>query len=280
VWGGIDGEIAGTIDKCNYIAQEYHIHWDNGRDNNSYVESDLELITEHSSKKMKLSEYKKIIKVGDKLKINWKGKISEIEVAKIELTHNQFYALSNETRFDGGWHLEEGTNYKYSFCSNFSDSIEVELISDKVFTKKRKAYVEITKEVGKIYISLKIPSEIEEFFKGNAGGETQVSEAWFSKGGGVPFYKQPKELDKKLVELDSYIFSDYGSGLIKGDKINVAVLRSVGVSKGIKIHSEGFSGFTNAELQDYVKRLGMYIKTLWESNVSTTKIKSVITFEL
>lgn len=233
-----------------------------------------------SWKKMNLKDYKKIAKVGDKLIITYSDiNPNVVEGINGEMINNRFAFWQNY--WEGSYISNLPKDYKYSHVINFQENnVSVELLTDKIFTKKRKAYVEITKEVGKVYISLKIPQEIEDFFKDTSEGKTQTSEAWFKKGVGIEFYKQPKELEQKLTEIDSYVYSDFGSGLMKNGKINVSILRSVGISKGIKIHSNGFSGLTNADLQSYVKRLGLYIKALWESNISTTKIKSVITFEL
>jgi hypothetical protein len=247
-----------------------------------FKENQLTLVSSKTtSKKMKLSEYKKIAKIRDRITVMVDQKpISGLCGCKNgKLDNDYFYFWQNE--LDGNHNTDPKGEYRYSYPFMWNDNNEVEVEgSGKLQTKKRKAYIEITRETGEIFISLKIPSEIEEFFKTTSNGDVQQSEAWFQKDKGVMFYKQPAELEKKLLEIDDYVFSSYGFGLMKNGKINVAILRSVGVSKGIKIHSKGFESFSNADLQDYVRKLGLYIKILWESNVSTTRIKSVITFEI
>ena len=231
-------------------------------------------------KSMKLIEYKKIAKLRDKIRIIRNGRTIEGICGGLggKIHSQYFYFWQNEK--DGNSNRDPQGEYKYSFAYSWEDNFEVELLTDKTFTKKRKAYIEITKETGKIYISLKIPTEIEDFFKNISEVKSRTSETWFQKDKGVEYYSQPKELEKKLTEIDEYVFSDFGSGLMRDNLINVAILRTIGCSKGVKIHSDGFSSLTNADLQDYVRRLGLYIKRLWESNISSTKIKSVITFEI
>ncbi len=249
------------------------VAWESENGNGVYINS-----LKKVEKFMKLSEYKKVAKVGERIIVKLISFEAEGEVG--DINPSGFYFLNNDPRISGGHKIPKGSPYQYSYFFDFNDtSVTVKIMENKT-TKKRKAYIEITKETGNIFINLKIPLEIEEFFKSVSGGETQESNAWYSKGKGVIFYKQTKEIEKKLTDIEDYVFSDYGSGLMRDNFINVSILRSVGASKGIKINSKAFSSFTNADLQEYVRRLGLYIKKLWESNISSTKIKSVITFEI
>lgn len=243
------------------------------------VES-IEVNNNNMNKKLSIEEYKKIIKIGDKIILDWAG-IGEVdgEISNISYDKNRFDFCTNNSNFDGGG--IKLPMYKYSYPLEFSSSIRsITLVKEKKHVQKRNAYVEIKKEGGKMCISFKIPSEIEDFFKSISEGKTKKSGAWFKGDDGVEYYAQPEELERKLTSIDGNVFSDFGSGLIRDGRINVAVLRCVGSSKGVKITSDGFSAVSNAELQDYIKKIGLYIKKLWESNISSTTIKSTITFEL
>lgn len=226
-------------------------------------------------KKMNIKNYKEIAKIGDKIKIEISGVIAEGIIKKINSNSIEF--LNNE--FSSGLRGEKG--YKYNYPISFDTNFEIEVLTDKKFTKTKKAYVEITKEIGCIYLSIKIPSEVEDLFKSMSKNNIKKSNAWFDKDNiGIDYYAQPEELERKLVEIEKEVYSDFGSGLMRDNYINVAVLRCVGASNGVKIHSEGFDSLSNADLQDYVRRIGLYIKKLWETNITTTKIKSIISFEL
>lgn len=277
VWGGSQGKIMGI-----YMGTG-SVDWDNGRSNNyddKYLEK-LEKVEEVkiNKKNMTFKQYKKIAKIGDKIILDYENKHAEGLVGDMGITYITFW--SNEAKLNGGIKPPASSGYDYGWKIPDHATLQINLVEEKKFTKKRKAYVEITKESGKVFVNLKIPEEVEQLFIDTSAGETQQSNAWFDKNQkGIIFYKQPKELENKLCEIDEYVYSDFGSGLMKDNYINVSILRTVGVSKGIKLYSKGFSSLTNADLQNYVKKLGVYIKKLWESNISSTKIKSVITFEI
>lgn len=270
-----DGKYIGTRCPCgkhNYCTADSEIE---------LVESAESIESTGSNKNMELKTYIKKIKVGDKLLINYSGRNVEGVVGRIDYERERFDFCSNDENFDGGGgEIIAGYRNSYIFSFENRDIASVSIIEEKKHKQTRKAYVELKKEAGKIYISFKIPEEIENFFKSVSEEKVKKSSAWFKGEEGVDYYAQPEELETKLTSIDSYVFSDFGSGLIRDGKINVAILRCVGSSKGVKINSDGFSAVSNAELQDYVKRIGMYIKKLWESNISSTTIKSTITFEL
>jgi hypothetical protein len=280
-----DGKKSGSVCNCgkhNWVVYENILELVESVDSVKSVESteSIEVNNNNMNKKLSIEEYKKIIKIGDKIILDYRG-IGEVdgEISNISYDKNRFDFCTDNSNFDGGG--IKLPMYKYSYPLEFSSSIRsITLVKEKKHVQKRNAYVEIKKEGGKMCISFKIPSEIEDFFKSISEGKTKKSGAWFKGEEGVEYYAQPEELERKLTSIDGNVFSDFGSGLIRDGRINVAVLRCVGSSKGVKITSDGFSAVSNAELQDYIKKIGLYIKKLWESNISSTTIKSTITFEL
>ena len=293
-----NGKIIGIDDADEY---KYEVETLSGYTNNYRLE-DLILITADeiitpAEKIMNGLEYIKIAKVGDVVRVKTtETTVSELEGGVIEghvgeIEGKMFYLWQNKISGSQGEKRPTSKGYNYSWGVVFNASTKIEVITpaDTPATEparltpaiKRKVFITIEKQVGKVIVSLKVPDEIEDFFRKASKGVNKTSTNWKTADDeDVKFYNQPSELERQLTALDDYCFSDYGSGLINGSRINVAILRTVGASKKIDITCETFASISNAELENYVRRLGLYIKKLWETAIATTKIKSVITYEI
>ena len=271
-------------------------------------ENNLELVNGQTlptiapaDKPITADEYKKIIKVGDFIKvkagreavlrINLTSNHEEAEwieglVAKIDMPRGYFHLYNN--KINGGQDNTEALQkgYRYVWAVGFDTDNLISIVGGEKTepikkTKKKKLIITLSKTTAGTLVELKVPAEIEAFFKEASGGKTKCSQMWHTKDGKpAEFYYQTPELEGKLSRLDTDTFSDFGHDLIEGYKVNVAILRTCGASKGVKLLSKNFNTISNAELQNYSTRLGKYGAKLWENCISKTKIKSIITFEI
>ncbi len=232
--------------------------------------------------KISVEDYQKIAKSGNYIATNGDGGMgsNEIRGTVTKVLASEFFIQRDE--------FEENDLWCVQFTPVIPHSIWVEVLKkveapqeDKRPKVKKKIYITLEKDAMGISISLKIPEEIEEYYKSLSKGELQLSKGWFlKKGSGAPFYKLNEDALRNEKRIDSDTFSDFGNGLLRNDDINTAILRTVGASEGIKITSEHFSSVNNIDLEYYVKRLGSFTKRLWETSISKKVIKSVITFEI
>lgn len=132
-------------------------------------------------------------------------------------------------------------------------------------------------------VAVKVPAEIENFYKSISNGEITQSTSWFKEDGTpVSFYKLSDEMRVSEKRISDRTFSDFGSQLVNGDAINTALLRIVGVSKGrgIKVKSKSFAYVSTMDFDFFLKKFGVFVKLLWENYISTKEIKAVISYEL
>jgi hypothetical protein len=228
--------------------------------------------------KISIKEYGKIAKVGDVILTNIAGTVKEGKVDSI-------------LKSDGKWRFEEKkTGQKHGYF-NFNTQdlgawVKVLNAPPKILSmaKKRKErlVIEVKKLKTGIAIDLKIPWEVENYYKEISKGETSQSSQWYNgEGTGATFYKLNTEMQKEEKGIDNGIYSDFGSGLINSnEEINTAMLRVVGASNGVVITSTGFAKVKNMDLEFYVQRLGEFVKTLYEKSLSEKTVKAIISFEI
>ncbi len=147
--------------------------------------------------------------------------------------------------------------------------------------KKLYGDIVINKNKEKISVFIKLPSEIEEWYKTINNGEKEISQTWTDKNGvGVEFYKITSAIREKEKTIYYDSFSDFGKGLINEDsRINLAVLRTVGLTDGVEIFSKNFKNIANAQQEYFVKKLTEFIKKFWEQEISENTLKVRMTFE-
>lgn len=223
--------------------------------------------------KTTLKKYKKIIKEGDMIKTNCHGGLE----GKVREVRGRSFIIQDGAKGNYELFFEDSDASHYIEIAN---GLVIKKEKTVVAKEKRKIFITLEKTRTGIAISLKIPEEIEKYYKEVTKGELQQSKSWINaKGEGAQFYMLNDLLKESERKIDNEIFTDYGDGLIDGERINTAILRTVGASKGIKITSENFNRLNNIDLEFYIKRLGEFVKKLWETSISEKTIKSVITFE-
>ena len=227
---------------------------------------------------LSISEYKNKVKMGDEIETNGDGNSTFSSAIKGKVIRFNSKDLYIKPETGGEWHV---------FFSNVVAYVkilkEAEGISDvkKIETKKKKIYITIEKEKNQVYLTLKVPEEIEDYYKSASKGNVKKSGTWFKEDGSpAEFYAITDELVQYERNLDSYSFSDFGTGLLNSGRFNTAILRCVGASDKVIIKSENFNIVSNMELEEYVRRVGLFVKRFWETTISKQKIKSVISYEL
>ena len=240
---------------------------------------------------MLIKNCKNIIQVGDKVKINGNGRHAQKSwvkgiIGEIDETNKRFFIWHNNSRFEGGKgnFNPESKGFKYSWVIDF-DNEEGEILINKPKKKgktiKKKMIFNLKKEGKDTFIYLKIPEELENFYKNLSKGETSKSGFWLLENGeGAEFYNLNQEYEKEEKKNIGYVFNNYGSGLFDGEKINLAFLRTLGASKGIKIKSEKFEAISGMELEFYIRELGNFTKRIWEHFINKKEVRAVISFEI
>lgn len=160
----------------------------------------------------------------------------------------------------------------------YQKNIEAIIPSKK--TKKIKAIeLEATNKNGEIVLNIKICKEIETFFKKISKNEKQKSSAWFDKNDkNLKFYKLNETIENKLKNIDYNCFNNYGSGIIKEGRFNMAILRSVGMSQGITIKMTDLISYQ--DLKTYSEYLGKFTNKLYNEYINEKKVTATIMFEI
>lgn len=225
---------------------------------------------------MTLRQYQVTIKKGDKIKLTLSP--SKFIIGIVEGLNNR----------RSSFFILDDSGYRHEVAFNNDSSIFIEILGGlevKKQTKRVKAvrdlYITLEKTKQGIAINLKVPQEVEDYYSNISKNEKEKSESWFSlKKEGAEFYLLTDKLKQMERDIDNDTFTNFGDGLLEGERINTAILRTVGASKGVKITSENFSKVNNIELEFYSKRLGEFVKKLWEAYIAETTIKAHITFEI
>lgn len=150
---------------------------------------------------------------------------------------------------------------------------------------QREVIIELDRQDIRVSLKIKIPKELEDYFKSISEPDTATSERWFMDKElteKAKFYKHTSrfnELAEKLNTMGLYTYNDFGDGLLRNRQINLAPLRCVGVSDGINLFSENFAE-TGIDFEMYIRELAVAIKTIWREFISKKTIKAVITYDI
>lgn len=158
-------------------------------------------------------------------------------------------------------------------------------------SETKKITITLERKQDRINFVLKVPSEIEEYYKSISGGETQQSTMWLKDvvdsnsvvvSEGVSFYKLTEKTERIAQSLSTFYpcFDDFGAELLNGDRINLAPLRTVGASEGVVMYSNRFDNVNMIDFEMYIKKLGSLTKMLWLDYIGDKQVKAVISFEL
>ena len=139
-----------------------------------------------------------------------------------------------------------------------------------------------------VVLDIQTSPAIEEFFrKASLEGENydddrnnmaeegiaQTSEKWFDvNGNGLKYYVKNQKLSNKVSGYD--IMDNFGNGLVEGDKINLAFLRCVGISKGVSIKTTDLLSLE--EMKDFIQRLANWVKEFYNKHLVTTEVVASI----
>ena len=147
--------------------------------------------------------------------------------------------------------------------------------------KKEKILLNIERKKGKLTLYVKIPKRLEDYFSGASANETQQSTTWQDKEGvGCVFYILSDAHRELETSLSYATFNDFGDGLIRQNRINLAPLRTVGASKGVYLFASNFQAIDNVNFEHYIKQLGLCTKMIWETMIRDKKVKAIISFEV
>lgn len=146
---------------------------------------------------------------------------------------------------------------------------------------KKRIKLSIQKLNGEFKIKIKIPIELENFFKNDS---PQKSVKWTNENGGVDFYAQRPEwsdfIGNNYPENGGYYYDDFGSFLIKNSNYyNTAILRVKGSSQGIEMTC-ATGGVDTIHLENYIKAIGKIAKEAYKFFIQKINIKATITFEI
>lgn len=155
--------------------------------------------------------------------------------------------------------------------------------------QKKQITLTLERSQDKVKLVLRVPKEVEDYYKAISDGETQRSNVWFLESEsdnpiGAQFYKLTDKTAKIADSLSRYYpcFDNFGAELLDGERINLAPLRTVGASseKGVVIYSNRFDSVNMIDFEAYIKRLGALTKMLWLDYIGSKQVKAVISFEL
>lgn len=133
------------------------------------------------------------------------------------------------------------------------------------------------------YLTIKADKKLENLFKTISENQTSQSTKWLDNNNtGLQFYVKNDKMAEMLNKTAIYSANcdDFGSSLIKNGEYNFAVIRAKGISStgGIKMKATEIISYD--ELKNYIEKLGQFIKTIYQNNLTKTKIKAKITFDI
>lgn len=154
--------------------------------------------------------------------------------------------------------------------------------------KKKILDIDLSKDGLNIFLKIKASPEIEKFFKsvavddiaGVIGGVYQEkSNKWVDdRGVGLQFYIKAKKLNDKVAGVD--VIDNFGNGLFNEnkEKINVALLRAVGITDGIVFRTTDLLGYE--EMKAYIEKLAVWTKGFYREHLKENTIKASLSFEV
>lgn len=162
------------------------------------------------------------------------------------------------------------------------------VIIKKTTMKKKILDIDLSKDGLNIFLKIKASPEIEKFFKsvavddiaGVIGGVYQEkSNKWVDdRGVGLQFYIKAKKLNDKVAGVD--VIDNFGNGLFNEnkEKINVALLRAVGITDGIVFRTTDLLGYE--EMKAYIEKLAVWTKGFYREHLKENTIKASLSFEV
>ena len=137
---------------------------------------------------------------------------------------------------------------------------------------------------GKIQLYIKAPKELELFFKELSSGTREVENWNFSKRR-EPIMRYVFN-EKKLNELYNNfengqpMVNTFAENLIGNNRVNLAILRIVGISKGISIISQSRNDTLNFDFEVYLSTITDFVKHIWDTHLRNTILRGKLKFEV
>lgn len=137
-----------------------------------------------------------------------------------------------------------------------------------------------------LVFKLKATEVIESYFKNRANGKTFTSSVWSKRnedGTSEPavFYALADN-DEGIREFcaDNQLSDNVGHSLTNGMKINIAFMRAVGISEGIRLQCKQGNMTNNFELEQFVKVFAEKVKEYYQQFIAVKEIKAVVGYEV
>jgi hypothetical protein len=152
--------------------------------------------------------------------------------------------------------------------------------------EKSAVSIKLTRSGFDILMNIKVDSKIEDFFKqaslegdcaDNGGdmedGVAKTSAKWFdAEGNGLSYYVKNRKLSQLVA--GARVIDNFGNGLVEDDKINLAFLRIVGISKGVTVKTTDL--LSVEEMKDYIQRLANWTKEFYQNHLVDTEVLAEI----
>lgn len=149
--------------------------------------------------------------------------------------------------------------------------------------KKQLIKLKAEKENGNLFITIKATPDIEQFFiKNSEQAVPATSQNWTAfDNSPLSYYQKNDKIDVLIGKLagNFYYFDDFGSELIRNrNEINLAILRTVGITAGVKIKVS--QSITYEELKKYVEGLAEGAQKIFGNYILKRKLTATITYEI
>ncbi|MHA1880431.1 MAG: hypothetical protein ACTSYG_08540 [Candidatus Heimdallarchaeota archaeon] len=146
-------------------------------------------------------------------------------------------------------------------------------MNQKIFEAKLK------RKDGSLLIYVKVAREIEELFKRIASGQSKKSKIWgVNISDTHEFYLLPEKNDKQTNEifklLEPYA-NNYGADYIVNERINVALLRTKGLSEGKWFKMDDY--YSADTIIEGLKDLKKVVAILYKNFISEIQVEASLT---
>lgn len=148
--------------------------------------------------------------------------------------------------------------------------------------KKEMASIQVYREDGEQYLEIKVPAELEKLFSTDSTKES--SKYLDEDGDNVSFYTLSSKLAKfsekynqVLVKGRKIALREYGTKLMKNGYANLSILRTEGISDGIKVAVEEL--ILDDEVSMWITSLASFLKFLNANYLEERKIVANIEME-
>ena len=140
--------------------------------------------------------------------------------------------------------------------------------------KKKEVSIEIYRKEGKTFFKFEINPDIEKLYA-EIAEEKRESKSW----AGLSFYSVPTITtnDKYKQKLDSMrLFDDFGTGLIRNGRLNIAWIRTVGGKGEIQVKEP----LSFSELSLLYRNAIQFVKEHFEEQFQDFRIKGSLSVEI